>query len=104
MQSNIHLAQNSTCLDVDEKVLVALGLGHAEEVEALVEDGEELGVLADGGLGGDLREVGPVHDQLLGRGHVGGDEEGVLALLLAQQLLEVLGHGQIYFYINSNIN
>lgn len=42
------------CLDIDEKVFVTTRLWYAEELEALVEDVKELGVLADSRLGWDL--------------------------------------------------
>ena len=85
-----------TCLQIEQEVFLLFVLGNAEELEALLDDEGELGRVADGQLGGYLAEIGPVHDDLLGAGQIGGDEQRRVALLLAQRLLEVLEDNAVH--------
>ena len=56
---------------------------NAEEVQGLPEDLAELDILADGELTRDaafLGSLGSVDNDLLGRGHVGGQQDGGIHL------------------------
>ena len=78
---------------VDEEVFALLVLVDGEEIQGLLQDLQELGVLLDGELGRDsagFRFQGSVDDDLLGRRDVGRYQDRSIALLFAQDLFEIL--------------